>query len=58
MVMVEVNKVKSLSKLDRYTCDIEFDFDDEENANVVTMFSKNGQFVKWHDIELLIKKNK
>jgi hypothetical protein len=54
---MEKQIIDQLSKLKRYNCDVEVDFDDEETVNVVVVPNKNGEFVKWSDIQLILNKN-
>jgi len=57
-VIIELNLVenfKDLSNLKRYNCDIEGDQDVDECFNISVIPNKNGEFVKWLDIELILK---
>ena len=49
--------IKKLQELKRYDAYTEFD-DDKENANTVVVSRPTGEFVRWSEIEELIKNNK
>jgi hypothetical protein len=51
---IEKIPVKSLLKLNRYQVDIEYD-ENEDNSNPTYTRTPSGEFVRWSDIQTLIK---